>query len=93
MEYRQLYYRRYVDDIFLLFKSSDDVKRFQNYLNYCLVDMSFTIKTEQNNKISFLDVSVIRELGKFITSVYRKPTFNGVYTHFDSFYLIPIKLA
>ena len=47
--------------------------------------MSFTIETEQSNKISFLNVNVIREQGKFVTSVYRKPTFSGVYTHFDSF--------
>ena len=47
--------------------------------------MSFTIETEQNNKISFLDVNVIREQGKFTTSVYRKPTFSGLYTDFDSF--------
>ena len=46
--------------------------------------MSCTIETEQNNKIS-LGVNVIREQGKFITSVYRKPTFSGVYTHFDNF--------
>ena len=47
--------------------------------------MSFTIETEQNNKISFLDVNVIRVQGKFTTSVYRKTTFCGVCTHFDSF--------
>ena len=47
--------------------------------------MSFTIETEQNNKISFLDINVFHEQGKFITSAYRKPTFTGVYTHFDSF--------
>ena len=35
--------------------------------------------------MSFLDVNVTREQGKFVTSVYRKPTFSGVYTHFDSF--------
>ena len=29
--------------------------------------------------------NVIREQGKFVTSVYRKPTFSDVYTHFDSF--------
>ena len=32
--------------------------------------MSFTIETEQNNKISFLGVNVIREQGKFILSFY-----------------------
>ena len=41
--------------------------------------------TCHNNKISFLDVNVIRKQGKFIRSVYRKPTFSGVYTPFDSF--------
>ena len=47
--------------------------------------MPFTIETDQRNKISFLDVNVIREQGKFTTSVSRKPTFSGVYSHFDSF--------
>ena len=46
---------------------------------------SLTIETEQNNKISFLDVNVICEQGKFVASVNRKSTFSGVYTHFDSF--------
>ena len=41
--------------------------------------MSFTIETVENNKVPFFD------LGKFATNVYRKPTFSGAYTHFDSF--------
>ena len=28
---------------------------------------------------------VIREQGKFTTTVYRKPTFSGVYSNFESF--------
>ena len=51
LEYRPSYHRRYVDDIFALFKSSDHLKRFQSDLSSCHVDMSFTIKTKQNNKI------------------------------------------
>ena len=47
--------------------------------------MSFNKETEQNNKISFLDVNVIRQQRKFITSVYQEPTFSGVYIHFDNF--------
>ena len=43
--------------------------------------------------MSLLDVEMIRELGKFITSVYCEPTFKRIYTLFDSF-LHPItKLA
>ena len=70
LEYRSTYYRRYVDDIFVLFKSSDHLKRFQSYLNSCHANMLFTIETEQNNKILFLDVNVISEQGRFVTSVY-----------------------
>ena len=35
--------------------------------------------------MSFLDVNIIREKDKFTTSVYHKPTFSRIYTHFDSF--------
>ena len=47
--------------------------------------MSFTIESENQNRMSFLDVQISREDKTFTTSVYRKPTFSGVYTHFDSF--------
>ena len=33
--------------------------------------MTFTVETDQNNKISFLDVNITCEQGKFITGVYR----------------------
>ena len=69
LEYRPLYYRRYVNDIFVLFKSSDHLKRFKSYLNSCHVNMSFSIETQQKNTISFLDVNVVREHGKFVTCV------------------------
>ena len=35
--------------------------------------------------MSFLDLYIIREKDNFTTSVYRKPTFSGIYIHFDSF--------
>ena len=38
-----------------------------------------------NGKFSFWDVEVSREGKKFATTVYRKPTFIGACTHFDSF--------
>ena len=85
LEHRLLSYRRYVDYILVLFKSSNHLKRFQSYLNSCPINMSFTIETEQNNKTLMLDVNVIREQGKFMTNVYRKPNFSAVYAPFDSF--------
>ena len=47
--------------------------------------MSFIIEPEKSNKMSSLDVQIICDDKTFTTSVYRKPTFSGVYTHFDSF--------
>ena len=45
LEYRPSYYRRYIDDLFVFFKSSDHLKRFQSYLNSCHanINMSFTV--------------------------------------------------
>ena len=47
--------------------------------------MLFSHEVERDGKLSFLDVNVFREEGQFVTNVYRKPTFSGVYTHFESF--------
>ena len=73
--FNPVFYRRYVDDIFILFRSNDHLKYFQHFLNSCHINMSFSIDTEKENKLSFLDVEIIREQGKFATTVYRKPTF------------------
>ena len=40
---------------------------------------------KKTTKMSFLDVNIICEKGRFTTSVYRKPTFSKFYTHLDSF--------
>ena len=47
--------------------------------------MELSFDEEKKRKLSFLDVEVSRERNKFVTTVYHKPTFSGVYTHFDSF--------
>ena len=59
--FKQVCYRRYVDNIFVLFKSNDYLKYFQEFLNSCHINMSFSIETERQNKFYFLDIEVIRE--------------------------------
>ena len=71
--------------MFALFNSAEHLKRFYSYLNSHHLNISLTIENENDNRMSFLDVNIIREKDKFITSVYSKPTFRGIYTHFDSF--------
>ena len=85
LEFKPVFYRRYVDDIFVLFKSPDHIENFRNYFNSCHPNMSFSFEKEKNGKMPFLDVEISRENCNFVTTVYRKPTFSGVYTHFESF--------
>ena len=85
VQFRPLYYRRYVDDTFLLFSSQSHVKKFLRYMNTRHGNMNFTFETEVENRLPFLDVLVSREAKRLITSLYRKPTFSGLYTNFNSF--------
>ena len=49
--FKPVFYRRYVDDTFLLFKSNDHLKYFQDFLNSCHINMSFSMETEKENKL------------------------------------------
>ena len=84
-EFKPAYYRRYVDDIFVLFRSPDHLEKFKNYLNSKHRNIRFTCEKEHNNSMPFLDVLITRTSNGFKTSVYHKPTFTGVYSNFNSF--------
>ena len=71
-------------DIFLLFASKQHIKMFFRYINSRHKNMSFTVEEEFEDKLPFLDILVIRG-EKFITNIYRKPTFSGLYSNFYSF--------
>ena len=83
--FKPSYYFRYVDDTFLLFKSEQHVKLFLEYLNAQHKNIKFTFEVETNNTLPFLDVNVTRDNNEFVTSVYRKPTYTGLTTKFDSY--------
>ena len=77
-------WKRYVDDTFTIL-DRDRVDSFLQHLNSQQPTICFTMETENDNKISFLDVSVSREPdGRLTTSVYRKPTHTGQYLAHDS---------
>jgi len=83
---RPSFWYRYVDDTFTMFDSKDTAKEFLRYLNSRHNSIKFTIEFEQDNEISFLDILVKRcPDNSFMTSVYRKKTFTGLYTKWDSF--------
>ena len=84
-DFQPVYCRRYVDDIFALFRSSDHLEKFTNYLNSKHKNIKFTYEKESNNSLHFLDILISRSENGVKTSVYHKPTFSGVYSNFNSF--------
>jgi hypothetical protein len=80
-----LIYLRYVDDTFVLFKSSQDIENFHSELNNLHANLKFTKELEREGRLPFLDVMVERCDNRFVTTVYRKPTFTGEYVRWSSF--------
>ena len=78
------FYRRYVDDIFVLFESSESADFFREYISSKDQNINLTVEKENVGSLSFLDVKTCRKNGKFVTSVYSKPTFSGVFTNYES---------
>jgi hypothetical protein len=83
--FRPIFYKRYIDDTFVLFKSEAHIEMFLQYLNTRHPNIRFTFESEHNNRLNFLDVCVFRSNNKFHTSVYRKPSFTNLGFSFFSF--------
>ena len=81
-----------MDDIFVLFRKSEHLKLFLNQFSSCHENIKFSSEKETNNELSFLDIEISRDKNQFITSVYRRPIFSGVFSHFDSFIPMDYKL-
>ena len=72
--FKQIVYRRFIDNAFLLFRKKDQAQKFKNSLN------------EQHKNIKLTsEITINRENNKFVTSVYCKPTFSDVFTSFEGF--------
>ncbi|MEL7079592.1 MAG: reverse transcriptase domain-containing protein [Cyanobacteria bacterium J06582_2] len=69
-EFKPFLYRRYVDDTFLLFRNSNHINKFLEYLNSKHSNIKFTKEEEQDNTLPFLDVLVTRKHNNFQTSVF-----------------------
>ncbi|XP_071083943.1 uncharacterized protein [Haliotis cracherodii] len=78
------WYRK-VDDTFVIIKQDQDPTLLLQHLNQQHPRVQFTIETEKDNQLPFLDVLVCRNSANRIqTSVYRKPTHTDQYIHFNS---------
>jgi hypothetical protein len=68
-------YFRYVDDTFILFKGTNrQAEVMVNNLNKINKNIQFTLETQIDNKINFLDLTINISNNKFNFNIYRKPT-------------------
>jgi putative heme iron utilization protein len=84
-EFKPKFYRRYVDDIFILCEKAEHLELFKTYFNTKHINIKFTSEIEIEGKLPFLDMQIDRNGSVMTTSIYRKSTFTGVYSHFQSF--------
>ena len=81
-----LIYRRYVDDCFLLFGTKAQCNVFFEYLNKQHPNIKFTKEVEQDQSLPFLDIKINQNQdGTLTTSVFRKPTYSGLYLNWRSY--------
>ena len=79
-------YCRFVDDSFAHFDDRRDSEDFLVHLNSLHPSLQFTCEHEVSGQLPFMDVLVDRSTNQGVeTSVYRKPTFTGLYITWDSF--------
>ena len=84
LSYEPRIWKRYVDDTFTIL-DRENVDDFLQHLNNQQPSIRFTMETEKDNKLAFLDTAVLREPdGRLTTSVYRKPTHTDQYLAYDS---------
>ena len=83
-------YRRYVDDIFTICVSENQINDVHSCLNSLHPNLQFTVEKENANTLAFLDVMLTRRAdGSLARRVYHKSTWSGQYLHFKSF--APVK--
>lgn len=81
--FRLPFFWRYVDDI-LSAVPADKVDQILEAFNRYNPHMQFTIEKENNQRISFLEVLVIRDGCSIKLDWYHKPSWSGRYMNFDS---------
>ena len=90
--FKPVYYKRYIDDTFALFRDASHPSLFLQYLNSKHSNIKFTMEMESDKKLAFLDCLVTKFGDTFNTSVFRKDTFTGLGTSYFSFCTFGFKM-
>jgi len=80
-----LYYRRYVDDLLLIYEQSKvSTDKIYNLINHIDVHLEFKISEEINNTLPYLELSISRSNNSMELEIYRKPTYTDIMIHYTS---------
>ena len=83
-----------MDDVISLWNYGEaELRGFLDHLNTYDRNLQFTLEVEIENKLSFLDVLIIRNANKLDFTIYQKPTQNNRYLHFNSNHPPQVKRA
>jgi len=89
-----VYYARYVDDIFVIYDiTKTSIDEIQQYVDHIHKNRRLTIRQEDNNQISFLDLLITRQTHKLDIDIYRKSTTTDTTISYMSNHPIEHKLA
>ena len=88
----------FTEDMLMIFLfHSNQLSISQNFMHILIHVIKiclFHLNKKRTGKLSFLNVEErSSKQGRFVTAVYRKPTFSGVYNHFDSFLSMAYKFG
>ena len=74
-QYNILFYGRYVDDILIIYNNNhDNTNNILTAFNKIHPKLKFTVESEINNEINYLDLTIKRYNNSLQYSIYRKPT-------------------
>ena len=78
------FYKRYVDDTLSKMPDATAASEFLSTLNEIHPSVSFTMELEDNNRLPFLGMEIIKNGSQLDTKVYKKPTDTGLLLHYQS---------
>uniref|UniRef100_A0A803TIM4 Reverse transcriptase domain-containing protein n=1 Tax=Anolis carolinensis TaxID=28377 RepID=A0A803TIM4_ANOCA len=85
-----IYYGRFIDDIFIVFKTTEAAVGFSNWINTIHTSIKFTSHLNLSH-INFLDVTVYKHHNKLLVKNFRKPSDKNSFLHYNSFHHFGLK--
>ena len=81
---RNSHWLRYIDDVLIITPNSTNMENKLRMINNVNINIQFTLESETNQELPFLDVRIIRTIENLQFKVYRKQTNKEDYIHYYS---------